>query len=69
MPAMQMAAGQEGTDKGTVASSEAGCSMSAKGFKWDCVLKKFIGGPLNGMAAETSEEADRLVAKYYNMEV
>lgn len=68
MPAMRMAAGQEGVGKGTAASSEANCTVSVKGFQWDCVLKRFIGGPLDGVAAETSEEADRLVAKYYNIE-
>lgn len=65
MPAIQMAAGQEGVGKSTVASSSAAAHYKAETAVWDSAKKQIIGGPLDGMAAETGEEATALIAKHY----
>ena len=65
MPTMQMAAGREETGKGTAASSSAAAHYKAETAVWDSAKKQIIGGPLDGMAAETGEEAAALIAKHY----
>lgn len=65
MPVTQMAAGQEGVGKGTAASSSAAAHYKAETAVWDSAKKQIIGGPLDGMAAETGEEAAVLIAKHY----
>lgn len=65
MPAIQMAAGKEGAGKGAAASSSAAAHYKAEAAVWDSAKKQIIGGPLDGMAAETGEEAAALIAKHY----
>jgi hypothetical protein len=63
--ALEMAAGHEGTGKGAVASSSAAAHYKAETAVWDSKKKQIIGGPMDGMAAETGEEAAALIAKHY----
>lgn len=65
MPVIQMAAGQEGVGKSTIASSSAAAHYKVETAVWDSKKKQIIGGPLDGMAAETGEEASALIAKHY----
>ena len=61
---VEMAAGQEGIGKGN-AESVAGLHCDAAAFVWDSKKKQIIGGPLDGVAAETGEEAEALIRKHY----
>jgi hypothetical protein len=65
MPAQKMTAGKEGQGIGTAASSSAAAHYKAETAVWDSEKKQIIGGPLDGISAETGDDAAALIAKHY----
>jgi hypothetical protein len=61
MPAIQMTAGKEGAAGGSLAAAH----YKAETAIWNSEKKQIIGGPLDGMAAETGDEAAALITKHY----